>query len=249
LVNLTSVVNLTNRGWLSLSVIDALYEQACSVVRDTGTLKEWEDRTGLAKNTIQKIRSGEPSHNANTKLKLIDAVLLDTTGLIYSLLADTMGMREVDHDTLRQFFGELTYVRRAVRTDLTSGKILIRNKYNHVLFEHIPQLDDDLNANDTNKIVHSGFVFLLGNRLVFLGLGDRYTRMMFALNHDGPKDSVLEGIVLSPDAKRQLPMSAVFFMAHHTYKHYSSFERVYRETYNDKLIKMGIGDDLGLLRL
>ena len=232
-----------------MSLIDVLYEQACNVVRETGTLKEWEDRTGLAKNTIQKIRSGEPSHNANTKLKLIDAVLLDTNGLIYSLLADSMGMRPADHDALRQFFGELTYVRRAVRTNLTSGKIVIRDKYNHVLFEHIPELDEELNLNDSGKIVHSGFVFMLGKRLVFLGLGDRYTRMMFALNHDGPEDSVMEGIVLSPDSQRQLPMSAVFFMAHQTYKYYSRFVREYSETYNDKLSKMNVGDDLGLLKL
>lgn len=234
-----------------MSVIDALYAQACDVVRGSGTLEEWVEQTGLAKNTIQKIRtdSSGSQHNANSKLRLIDAVLRDKVGLQYSLLSDAMGMREEDHEGLKRFFGELTYVRQSVHGGLTSGKILIKERFNHVMFEHIPQYDSDLNENTEGTVVHSGLVFLFGNRLVFLGLGNRHSRMMLALHHDSPIDSILEGIVLSPDTQRNIPMAAVFFMAHETFKRYSQFESEYRRTYNDKLSKMDMATILGLLTI
>lgn len=160
-----------------------------------------------------------------------------------------MGMRGDEHVSLRQYCGELTYVRRALTGELTCGRVVIRDKLNHVAFDHIPQYDDDLNENTDNRVIHTGFVFLLGKRLIFWGLGDRYSRMMMAMDHDSPRDSVLDGIVLTPDSDRKQPMASVFFMAHESYKSYRSFENEYRTTYNDKLQKRGTGDILGLLAL
>jgi len=232
-----------------LSVIDDLYHQACGIIRASGTLEGWVARTGLAKNTIQKIRSGDLTHQANSKLRLIDAVLIDRTGLQYSLLADEMGMREDEHLSLRQYCGEFTYVRRALNGGLTSGKVMIRDKLKHVWFEHIPEFDEDFNENTEQRTIHTGFVFLLGKRLVFWGLGNRYSRMMIAMDYDNPRDSVLDGIVLTPDTDRKQPMASMFFMAHESYRSYRSFESEYRKTYNEKLEKRGAGEILGLLSL
>lgn len=234
---------------MDVSVIQALYKQACDVVRASGTLEKWQDRTGLSKNTIQKIRNGEESHRAQSMMQIIDAVLMNEQGLEYALWAEAMGMQEQEHELLRRYTGTFRYVRCSTQGEVTSGDVVLRDMINHVAFDHIPEFDGDMNNNVDGHVLHSGYVFLLGKRLTFVGVGDRYLRLMTAVDHDTPADAVMTGIVLTPDGDRRMPMSSIFFMAHESYAKYASFEDEYRETYHEKVQVSQGNEVLGLLTL
>ena len=233
-----------------MGVVNILYARACEIVRETGTLDSWVGRTGLAKNTIREIRDAPETstHHASTRLKLIDAAIPSEDAMHYALLSDSMGMRAQERKQLDAYVGNYKYVRKGSDGLKTHGHLQVKKDEETFKFDHIPEKIDGI-ANLTDRVAHTGFVFMLGRRLTFWGVGARYTRAMMAVDFDTPDSGVLSGIVLTTDNKKNEPMASYFLLVHDSNPEFAEFETEYLERYEQHIEARGSSDELGLLKI
>lgn len=219
-----------------MTIIDSIYELARDVIQETiedkrASKGKWQRESGLAKGTIEGILSGRDS-NEHTKVSAINAAFVADDDLLLALIRKITKTNGREQAALSDYLGRSRYVRRDSSGEIVSGEIEITEAMGQYRFRSIPDALPGRKANTERKAVHTGPVVRFGDRLIFLGIGPRYIRVIISHNQDSPQSSVSRAIVLTTDQAHSDPMAGVVFHAHQTFKDFSSFEDDFRGNFD-----------------
>lgn len=219
-----------------MTIIDSIFDLARGVIQETiedkrASKGKWKKESGLAKGTIAGILSGKDSHE-HTKVSAINAAFADDNDLLLALVRKMTKTDRKEQAALADYLGRSRYVRKNSAGEIVSGDIEITESMGQFRFQSIPDVLPGQKANDGRKAVHTGPVVRFGDRLILLGIGARYVRVVISHNQDTPQSSVSRAIVLTTDQAHSDPMAGVVFHAHQSFSDLSSFEEDYRGNFD-----------------
>ena len=125
---------------------------------------------------------------------VIEYVYPNLSKNLYLYIKRAISVGDNELQKVEKYIGKYRYFRRNIQGNFVDGMINIYNGDGIILFDHSNNFSDNLND---IKINHTGFVYIMGERMYLIGIGDRYIRPIIANCVKDPLKERIDGIVMS----------------------------------------------------
>lgn len=216
------------------------YESAADACR---ALKD----VALAKMTIYHLFDSKRANDkftANTQRTVIDLIQPNLSMRAYARVIDMIKATREEVRKLASYTGHYRYFRKDNYGHITSGYIQIYFDDESYKFRHWPSEKSEKEATKA-KPRHEGFVFIQGDRIHLLGLGERYIRPAVTHVCEDVSANELHGFVITVSSKARGAslFAARFVMIHETNPKYKE------TTYDISNVLEDSSKEPGLLKL